>query len=266
MNIQLKNPSYWRLLFALAITLLLFTAIFLRNPTVMTYNKIKLKEPCIYLPKDNTEISLEKLFKHKEVFVDLSRQECQIIIPLIDQIFESIVSSRPLVIENAEFETKVKDWFKNDKTLIKRFMQQRITSIYNKWTRTTTVRNPLRGDRPQPLVDSDQDLINEVKETSGPERCDFCALRVAVDPLGAIEDKNVYVAANAFKMQDYHALFIPKKHNPFDLKLEDFVSVFRVANEWFDKVIDDSYFGHNHPAMIWDSLPHAGNIVPLSKR
>ena len=74
MNIQLKNPSYWRLLFALAITLLLFTAIFLRNPTVMTYNKIKLKEPCIYLPKENTEISLEKLFKHKEVFVDLSRQ------------------------------------------------------------------------------------------------------------------------------------------------------------------------------------------------
>ena len=48
----------------------------------MTYNKIKLKEPCIYLPKENTEISLEKLFKHKEVFVDLSREGLRIISPL----------------------------------------------------------------------------------------------------------------------------------------------------------------------------------------
>ena len=261
MNIKFKYSSNWRLIFGLVLTLFLLIAFVLRNPSVMTHNKIRLKVPCLNLPfRENSEITIEKVLEYKNTFIDLSRQECAIIHPLIDQIFETVISSRPIVVKNKGFETKVKDWFKNNKTLIRIFMQQRITSIYNKWTRTTTVRNPLRGDRPQPPVDSDQDLFNEIKESGKPEKCDFCAQRVAMDPIGTIEDKNVYVAANAFKLQDYHALFIPKKHNPLDLKLEDFVSLFRVANEWFDKAIADSYFGHDHPAMIWDSLPHAGNL------
>ena len=74
----------------------------------------------------------------------------------------------------------------------------------------------MRGERPQPKKSSDENILNLIKESEG-EKCDFCAKRVASDPLGILENDRVYVAANSFKLQDYHALFIPKKHNPLNM-------------------------------------------------
>ena len=70
--------------------------------------------------------------------------------------------------------------------------------------------------KPQPKKSSDENILNLIKESEG-EKCDFCAKRVASDPLGILENDRVYVAANSFKLQDYHALFIPKKHNPLNM-------------------------------------------------
>lgn len=76
--------------------------------------------------------------------------------------------------------------------------------------------------------------------------------------MGNLSNRRIFVAANAFKMQDYHALFVPAKHNPLSLEKDDFIDLFAIASEWASMVIKDSKDGHSHPVLIWDSLPHAG--------
>ena len=49
------------------------------------------------------------------------------------------------------------------------------------------------------------------------------------------------IADSAFKLQDYNALFIAKKHNPHSLDLNDYIALFLVANEWFEAVIKGAF-------------------------
>ena len=72
------------------------------------------------------------------------------------------------------------------------------------------------------------------------------------------ENERVLVAASAFKMQDFNALFILKKHDPLSLDLSDYVALFKAANEWFDIAMQHSGHGHSHPMLVWDSLPPSG--------
>ena len=49
------------------------------------------------------------------------------------------------------------------------------------------------------------------------------------------------VADSAFKLQDYNALFIAKKHNPLSLDRNDYIALFTLANEWFEAVIKGAF-------------------------
>jgi hypothetical protein len=135
---------------------------------------------------------------------------------------------------------------------------QSVATVYNKWTRTTTVRNPLRAVRPQPLSDNKDYVGHLFNGSNKDQNCDFCTGKVAADPIGILSNKRIMVAANAFKLQDFHALFIPIKHNPLSLEYEDFRDLFSIAGDWFGKVQKVSSSGHSHPMLAWDSLPHAG--------
>ena len=127
MVIHFKNPIDWLgwkrfqviLIFVYVSTL--FIVYFIRNPTSMTYNKIRLKKTCL-LHKNN--LDLQNFAKSKEKIFDMERQECVIVYPTIEQIFEFEVASRPLVV-NKKFESTVSEWFQNNNTLIEKFKTQR---------------------------------------------------------------------------------------------------------------------------------------------
>lgn len=252
MQIHLKNFALWRILIATFLSLFLFVAYFFRNPTSMTFSKIRLKESCL---SKGVSRSISQIVEQKSQMI-ANRQSCQIISPIIDQIFEMEVSSRTLSYSNTGFKDSVASWLGTDNdTLTEEFKHQKIITIYHKWTRQTSSFNSMRGIRPKshPRSDSSRILTESIKS------CDFCTKRLANDALGIDAlDERVIVADSAFKLQDYNALFIFKKHNPLDLVKADYVSLFITAQRWFDAVISDSSDGHSHPMLVWDFMPASG--------
>ena len=54
----------------------------------------------------------------------------------------------------------------------------------------------------------------------------------ALDPLGRMENRHAYSAANAFKFDQWHSMFMPKQHDITKLTLEELKDVFTLAWKW----------------------------------
>lgn len=54
----------------------------------------------------------------------------------------------------------------------------------------------------------------------------------AEDTFGRIENKNAFTAANTFKYDAWHALFITRTHHPLNWSEEQFMDVWDVAKQW----------------------------------
>ena len=67
----------------------------------------------------------------------------------------------------------------------------------------------------------------------------------------------IHNAANSFRFADYHSMFFPSKHDPFSIDFETFRNWFVAAKIWFERVHAWSS-SHDHPMLLWDSMPHAG--------
>ena len=184
-----------------------------------------------------------------------SNDACRKVIQILDQIFDIDPSSRSLKYSNVGFVERVEQWFDNNETLIEELKNQKIVTIYNKWSRVTSSYNTLRNKRPK--YHQKVEEILEIVERSA-KRCDFCQRFLAEDSLNLSNNKKIIIADNAFKIQDHNALFIFKKHNPLTLEIEDFEALFEIVEDWFQAVIKDSGKDHTHPALAWDSLPASG--------
>ena len=255
MQIRLRN---WPFLISLAFTLLLLVAYFVRNPTISTYGRVRLKRSCILLNNKNlSEFEIQDLIRDFGSVFDFERNECLIIKPVIDQIYEWEVASRSLLQYDQEFKLKIQHWLAKSsiyRTAESEFQRQVISTVYNKWTRTMTARNPLRSKKPTNTTIKTDRLIQSIEVQS--KDCDFCRGNYAKDiPLS---NQRVIVAANAFKLQDFNALFIFKQHNPLKLTYEDYAALFQLANQWFALASKSSKYGHDHPMISWDSLPPSG--------
>ena len=116
MILHLRNPAaYWRLILTVLLLFILLTGYFVRNPTSMTKNKIRLRDSCLdpmMIPGEEEhqqKLSLEFFVLHREKLLNLGKQECKIVSPIIDQIFDlELSSSRSLVINDKSFKAKVK--------------------------------------------------------------------------------------------------------------------------------------------------------------
>ena len=116
MIVHLRNPAaYWRLVLTVLLLFILLAGYFVRNPTSMTKNKIRLRDSCLdpmMIPgeeKHQQKLSLEFFVLHREKLLNLGKQECKIVSPIIDQIFDlELSSSRSLVINDKSFKAKVK--------------------------------------------------------------------------------------------------------------------------------------------------------------
>lgn len=163
----------------------------------MTLSKIKLTRSCLH--SDKLSDGLAKSFLPLKLSGFQQRQECQVVYPLIEQIFEFEIGTRDLVVEGSTkilvcefaqsflllteakyylhtgpFRKKVHDWFQGKPSLMQDFQLQTVTTVYNKWTRVTTVRNPLRSDRPRPESSGDHDDIMDLINGANQSICDFC--------------------------------------------------------------------------------------------
>ena len=54
----------------------------------------------------------------------------------------------------------------------------------------------------------------------------------AIDPLGRLENRYAYSAANAFKFDQWHSMFMPKQHDITQLTLDELKDVFTLAWKW----------------------------------
>ena len=115
MIVHLRNPAaYWRLVLTVLLLFILLTGYFVRNPTSMTKNKIRLRDSCLgpMIPGAEEEhqqkLSLEFFVLHREKLLNLGKQECKIVSPIIDQIFDlELSSSRSLVINDKSFNAQM---------------------------------------------------------------------------------------------------------------------------------------------------------------
>lgn len=162
------------------------------------------------------------------------------------------------------FTPKVQQWLGHDPNLFRDVLRQRVLHVYNKYTKTTTVYNPLRASRPLPKTDQDpKTFLQDFIDRSRPN-CDLCNFKTktAEDAiLGRLETQLSASAANVFKLQDFHALIFPKNHNVMNLSYDDISSMFDLSASWFQEVHLESP-DHAFPQMIFDAMEHAGASQP----
>ncbi|XP_038068819.1 uncharacterized protein LOC119738146 [Patiria miniata] len=190
--------------------------------------------------------------------VAYTNTECSDMYNTFSSIYSVSRRSGQLIIPET-FQTKLLRWLGNDEELLKEAKLQFITSIYNKYTHEHTLLNPLRAKRPgvNDLEDIDEYMEDLVKKSE--KNCDFCdyKYKTAEDTFGRIESDLSATAANAFKMDGFHALVILKnQHDPRLITEELFLDAMHVSMKWFMKVYDTDK-QYRYPHMIWDSLPKA---------
>ena len=239
---------------SLVFAILFLVTFFWRNLTASTYGKLRLQRSCL-LKSNLSGFHIEDLIKDLETIYDLGREECLVVHPVINQIYELELGSSRSLKYNEEFKLKIQQWLgpyiAKGEGGDAEFKTQVISTVYNKWTRSMTARSPLRGKKPRKLTSSiNFTMIDDVTN------CDFCQGKYAKDiPLS---NQHAIAAANSFKLQDFNALFIFKQHNPLKLTNEDYTGMFKLANQWFNLAAKSSRYGHDHPIMSWDSLPPSG--------
>lgn len=56
----------------------------------------------------------------------------------------------------------------------------------------------------------------------------------AIDNLGRMENEYAYSAANAFKFDQWHSMFMPKQHDITKLTYEELKDVYTLAWKWYE--------------------------------
>ncbi|CAF1220692.1 unnamed protein product [Adineta steineri] len=157
------------------------------------------------------------------------------------------------------FAEKIKKIFNYDAKLYEKALDQDLYFVMNKYSFEETVYNPLRGRRPiqQPEIPIEQYLKETMEKTS--QVCDLCNYQkmTATDSLGRMENRHAYSAANAFKFDQWHSMFMPKQHDITKITLDELKDVYTLAWKWIRAVHKQSP-SHRFPALLWDSLPHGG--------
>lgn len=199
--------------------------------------------------------SIEQLPYNLDVWKNNDSKNCAEQFKRFSEIYEVDVKVGHLKIPSS-FAVKFKKWIGHS---VSEHQRQRIVHVLHRIGYKLTAYNMLRSKRPrQGFVTNEKAYVMEILKSSKPS-CDFCRPRImtAEDTFGRIESRYSISAANAFKIDKWHGLFIPKKHSIFDITLEEFVDLFNVSLQWFKTVhtIDNSA---QFPVLFWDMFPSAG--------
>ena len=104
---------------------------------------------------------LSNFLEQKYHISDQSSSECLSALSKIELIFELDVSSKPLIYDkNGGFSKKVFKWFNGDTKVIAQFKNQKVITIYNKWTRSTTAYNSIKSKKPKKTQNQETKLVS----------------------------------------------------------------------------------------------------------
>ena len=103
---------------------------------------------------------LSNFWLRKSQIFSQESEDCQIVFNIMHQIFDIEVSSRKLLYTNEGFQEKVFEWFNGDRLLIEEFNQQKVATVYNKWTRVTTAFNSIRSRKTQHSQNEQSKLVS----------------------------------------------------------------------------------------------------------
>ncbi|MCG2829258.1 hypothetical protein [Methanothermobacter sp. K4] len=133
---------------------------------------------------------------------------------------------------------------------------QRIISIYNRWTGEGSLFNSMRLKKPAMDTESARRVLDELIEDK--KRCDFCRpeLYTPEDDFGRVVGRHSITASNIAKYDAWSGLLIFRKHDPLDFTLEEFSDYLITASKWFKMAEKSS--GLHFPFMVWNCLPRAG--------
>jgi hypothetical protein len=231
------------------------------NTKEYSFDVLKLKSKPEYLDTcfdSKLDLSIGSLGPNLQTWSQAIDRHCQILWGKFQNMY-SVSVRRGLLHFPSKFKHKVLGWLGNNNELMKQMYNQTVYHVRNVYTLEHTVYNPLRSLRPGSVSHINprvyvQDLAQKTNSS-----CDFCNYKemTAEDVFERIESKFSVTAANTFKIDKWHGLFLTRKHNPLDLKEEDILDLFNTSLKWFQTVhkIDPLT---KYPVIIWDNLPHAG--------
>lgn len=95
-----------------------------------------------------TAKDLTDLFQNRKSIWNQSRPECRQVEANLERIFHLEIRTGSLKIPDA-MDPVVRGWLGNEDDLLKKFFNQSLLFVKNKWSYTSTIRNPLRSSKPK---------------------------------------------------------------------------------------------------------------------
>lgn len=209
--------------------------------------------------RDFTAFKITLLMTIWNGWQDSSRKECRLWLQRFNSIYSVSVETGYLYLP-PKFHQKVLQWLGGSLELVEAAKAQDVVQVFNKLTNEQTLFNPIRAKRPSlQQKESPRNAVDLLVKNTQPD-CDFCSYLTltAADTFGRVESQFSFSTANAFKLDKWHAMFVPRWHHPLDLTQETLLDLFmNTALTWFEKVhsMDSRY---RYPHMMWDVLPEGG--------
>ncbi|XP_068081499.1 uncharacterized protein [Anabrus simplex] len=215
----------------------------------------KFKELCF---GNKLEPSLEKLPVNLQIWRQVGNRECRSLYEKF-MVMYSVEVQEASIKFNRKLEQKVKSWLGNDEKLYKEAQAQMIFSLQDHYNHRFTVYNAVRGKRPATGSHKPNKMFVSEPANDEKSKCDFChpLTMTAEDNFGRIYGKYSVSAANIFKLNKWHALFITKQHSLFNITEVEFIDLFNTAIKWFKTVNAMDHIAR-YPVLFWDMFPHAG--------
>lgn len=149
----------------------------------------------------------------------------------------------------------------SENDVVKRIENQKIISVYNKWTGEGSLFNSLRAMRPGIRgadLEEEKKYVSELIEKSK-ENCDFCHPEkyTPEDIFGRIHGKYSITAANIAKYDSWSSLILFNDHNPIEFSFEEFSDYLDTGFAWFQSVYNHEA-QYRFPFFVWNCLYRAG--------
>ncbi|XP_049800463.1 uncharacterized protein LOC126235731 isoform X1 [Schistocerca nitens] len=208
--------------------------------------------------RNNIRYGIEHLYKNVLLWRSSKNSKCKASFEKFDKIYRVDVREGKIYF-HPKFANKVHEWLGYDPKLFEEVKRQKVTHVYHKYSHKLTAYNPLRAKRPTAKPQKPPKLYIEELINQTLPGCDFCnaAIMTAGEIFGRVQGKSSRSAANTFKIDKWHGLFIPDKHSILEITIQEFVDLFNTSLQWFGTVasIDRNA---RFPVLFWDTFPAAG--------
>lgn len=208
--------------------------------------------------RNNMRYGIEYLYDNIQLWRSTRNSNCKASFEKFVKLYVVDVKEGKIFL-HPKFANKVHEWLGYDQNLYEEVKQQKVIHVYHKFSHKLTAYNPIRAKRPMAKPQKPSKLYIEELINQSLPGCDFCNAEImtAGEIFGRIQGKSSLSAANTFKIDKWHGLFIPDKHSILEINNQEFLDLFNTSLRWFGMVASmDSKA--RFPVLFWDMFPAAG--------